>query len=186
MMKKIVILLAVMLAVGVCPAFADTAAREGMIAYSGSEAFTRLSPEEREACTSWLVYGGEMSAECKRATMKLISEAPEAVTAEQRQALTAEASGNVTTVKAPEPVKQETTTIKKSDNTGKYVAIGLLGVLAGLVIHNNVGHKHKAAPSEPAYRPEPPRPVNDRRPPERRPAPQQPQPRPIDKRPPRR
>ena len=171
-MKKTVILFAVIavMSVFVCSASADTPAREGMIAYSGTEAFTKLTPEEREACTSWLVYGGEMNDDCKRATMKLIAEAPEAVTAEQRKALTAEASGNAASAKTPEPpVQQEPTTIKKDDNTGKYIAVGLLGVLAGLIIHNNVGHHHKAAPSEPPYRPEPPRPApnHNRRPPSR-------------------
>ena len=171
-MKKVIMLIALLavMTAGACSASADTPAREGMITYSGTEAFTKLTPEERQACTSWLVYGGEMNDDCKRATMKLIAEAPEAVTAEQRKALTAEASGNTVAAKTPEPpVQQEPTTIKKDDNTGKYIAVGLLGVLAGLIIHNNVGHHHKAAPSAPTYSPEPPRavPHYNRRPPSR-------------------
>ena len=158
-MKKVIILLGVLAVMAVCPAFADTPAREGMIAYSGTEAFTKLTPDERQACTSWLVYGGEMDSTCKNAVLKLTSEAPDAVTAEQRQALIAAASDNAstTTAKAPEPVKQETpkTEIKKEDNTGKYLAAGVLGVILGMVIHNNVGHHRNNA--APVYQPEPPR-----------------------------
>ncbi|MBQ7154523.1 MAG: hypothetical protein IJR85_03075 [Synergistaceae bacterium] len=161
-MKKVIILLGVLAVLAACPAFADTPAREGMIAYSGTEAFTKLAPDERQACTSWLVYGGEMDNACKNAVLKLTSEAPDAVTAEQRQALIAAASGNAstTTAKTPAPVKQEEpkTEIKKDDNTGKYLAAGVLGVVLGMVIHNNVGHRHRNNAS-PVYQPEPPRPA---------------------------
>lgn len=158
-MKKVMILLGMLVMMAVCPAFGDTPAREGMIAYSGTEAFTKLTPEERQACTSWLVYGGEMSNECKSAVLRLTSEAPEAVSAEQRQALIAAASGKaesgtVAKAKSPVPVKQEApkAEIKKEDDTGKYIVAGVIGVILGMVIHNNVGgSRHKAAPvCEPA------------------------------------
>ncbi|MBQ7544800.1 MAG: hypothetical protein IJT02_07655 [Synergistaceae bacterium] len=174
-MKKVIVLFAllVVIAAGACSASADTPAREGMIAYSGTEAFTKLTPEERQACTSWLVYGGEMNDDCKKATMKLIAEAPEAVTAEQRKALTAAASGNTVAAKTPEAPKQEEPPVIKKDDTGaKIAAIGLIAIM-GLVIHNNMKRHHR---SEPVYQPEPPRsapgrervpaPRNDRRPPQ--------------------
>jgi hypothetical protein len=159
-MKKVIILLGVLAVLAACPAFADTPAREGMIAYSGTEAFTKLAPDERQACTSWLVYGGDMSDACKNAVLKLTSEAPDAVTAEQRQALIAAASGKVTTAKTSTPAKQEEpkTEIKKDDNTGKYLAAGVLGVILGMVIHNNVGHRSRNN-AAPVYQPEPPRPA---------------------------
>lgn len=163
-MKKIALLLSLLavMSICVCSANADTPAREGMIKYTGTDAFTKLSAEEREACTSWLVYGGEMNDKCKSAVMKLTTEAPDAVTAEQRQALIAAASGstyteNKNTAKTPEPVqeapKQE---IKKSKNYGGYAAVLGLGILAGLIIHNNTKHHHNAAP-------EPPRPAPNAR-----------------------
>ena len=161
-MKKVIILLALLAVLAAYPAFADTPAREGMIAYSGTEAFTKLTPDERQACTSWLVYGGEMDNACKNAVLKLTSEAPDAVSAEQRQALIAAASGNaesapVAKAKKSAPVKQEEpkAEVKKEDNTGKYIVAGVIGVILGMVIHNNVGgSRHNAAP---VYQPEPPR-----------------------------
>ena len=186
-MRKMITLLAVLvvMTMGVCSAYADTPAREGMIAYSGTEAFTHLTAEEREACTSWLVYGGEMSDACKKATMKLIAEAPDAVTAEQRKALTAAASGNTvdtggTTAQKPKEVPQEKPKAeisKKKDYTGHAIVLGL-GILAGLIIHNNTKH-HRASPPEPHHFAPQPGPnmmqkhVADRRPtnPPRRPAP---------------
>ena len=201
-MKRTIIILVVLAAVTMStfPASADTdtysLARDAMITYSGNDAFTKLTSMEREACVNWLVHGGEMNEKCSKAVMKLVSYAPNAVTAEQRQALIAEASGNnVANTTQPQLPTEEPPQIiqKKEDNTGKYIAIGLLGVLAGLVIHNNVGH-HKSAPS---YAPEPQRPAPQgrnnppqaNRPPQLQPQ-QRPQSRPVsrqqDKRPPHR
>ena len=174
-MKRSIILTALLAAMimGASIASADTPAREAMITYSGTETFTKLEPTERQACVSWLVKGGTMDEDCSKAVMKLVAEAPDAVSAEQRQALIAEASGEKIG-SASVPNTASTTTEEKpkisksNDDTGKIVAIGLLGLLAGLVIHNNVRH-HKSAPS---YRPEPPRPAPrnmpqpDRRPPQ--------------------
>lgn len=173
-MKKAVTLVIVLsvMCVGVSCAFADTLARDALVSYTGTEAFTNLMPEERQACVSWLVHGGVMDEQCKGAVMKLVTEAPDAVSAEQRQALIAEASGvgspgsepavkTAKAKKAPEPVKTEQTTIKKDDDTaGKMVLAGVIGLIAGLVIHNNVGHKSSSHSAPPAYRPEPPRPVH--------------------------
>ena len=192
-MRKMITLLAVLvvMTMGVCSAYADTPAREGMIAYSGTEAFTHLTAEEREACTSWLVYGGEMSDACKKATMKLIAEAPDAVTAEQRKALTAAASGNTgdtdgtSTAQKPKEAPQEKPKAeisKKKDYTGHAVVLGL-GILAGFIIHNNSKHhNHRATPANPPqpqrFAPQPSpnmgqAPIRDRGPnnPPRRPAP---------------
>ena len=199
-MKRAIIFLAVftVLVTGVYSASADTLARDAMVTYSGTSAFSRLSPSERQACVEWMVHGGEMSEKCSKAAMKLVSYAPDAVTEEQRQALIAEASGETyTEAPAPAPARTENTPqiVKEEDNTGKYIAIGVLGVIAGLIIHNNVGSSRR---SEPSYRPAPPRPAPhghtpphvDRRPPQAsRPPVRQPQPprqvsRPIDKRPP--
>lgn len=199
-MKKVIIFMAICITLftGISIASADTLARDAMIVYSGTDAFTKLTSLERQACVNWLVHGGTMDDRCSKAVMKLVSDAPNAVTAEQRQALIAEASGGNETAQspaaanAPAPAESEQPQIsKKNDDTGKIVAIGLLGLLAGLVIHNNVRH-HKAAPS---YHPEPPRPAPhmDRRPPHDNRPPQRPKPpqpqrvnRPMDKRPPRR
>lgn len=208
-MKKIIIFIAVfaVFSVSVCSAYADTLARDAMITYTGTDAFTKLTSLERQACVNWLVHGGTMDERCSKAVMKLVSDSPNAVTAEQRQALIAEASGinettaqtqTTTQTQTPAPAETEQPKIsKKNDDTGKIVAIGLLGLLAGLVIHNNVSH-HKSAPS---YNPEPPRhaphmdrtpPNMDRRPPQANRPPQRPMPqpqrvnRPMDKRPPRR
>ena len=175
-MRKMILLLALIavMTMGVCSAYADTPAREGMIAYSGTDAFTHLTSEEREACTSWLVYGGEMSDLCKKATMKLIAEAPDAVTAEQRQALTAAASGVTVASQKPKeaPKEEPKAEIKKKDYTGHAIVLGL-GILAGLIIHNNTKH-HRSAPANPPQPPHPqphrfsphpaPTPVSDRRP----------------------
>ena len=193
-MKRTIIIMAVLAAVtmSTLPASADTdtysLARDAVITYSGSDAFTKLTSMERQACVDWLVHGGEMNEKCSKAVMKLVSYAPDAVTAEQRQALIAEASGNnVANTTQPQLPTEEPPQIiqKKEDNTGKYIAIGLLGVLAGLVIHNNVGH-HKSAPS---YAPEPPRPVPQGRntsPHANRLPQRQPQPRPVSRQPNRR
>ena len=170
-MRKVIVFLAVcmLLITGACAACADTLARDAMITYTGTDAFTKLTSMERQACVNWLVHGGTMDEKCSKAVMKLVSRAPDAVTAEQRQALIAEASGIDDTVTASGTSTAQTESeppqiSKKDDDTGKIIAIGLLGVLAGLIIHNNVGN-HKSAPS---YRPAPPRPAPhyDRRPPQ--------------------
>ena len=197
-MKKIIISVSVLIFVMTCAfsASADTLARDAMIKYSGTEAFTNLTPAERESCVNWLVYGGTMNDDCKAAVMKLTAQAPEAVTSEQREALIAEASGQITTTSSTststtsksrtktkstttQAPKEETPTISKNnDNTGTLVAVGLLGVLAGLIIHNNVKHR-----SGPVYTPEPPRPApNDRRAPAGNNMPPQPQRRPDNQR----
>ena len=192
-MKRAIIFLAVfaVLVTGIYSASADTLARDAMVTYSGTSAFSRLSPSERQACVDWLVHGGEMSKKCSEAVMKLVSYAPDAVTPEQRQALIAEASGETYT----EAPAQAAKISKQEDNTGKYIAIGVLGVIAGLIIHNNVGSSRR---SEPSYKPAPPKPAPhghtpphvDRKPPQAsRPPVRQNQPprqvsRPIDKRPP--
>ena len=201
-MKRAMIFLAVsaILVTGAVSANADSLARDAMVTYSGTTAFARLTSTERQACVNWLVHGGEMSEKCCKAVNKLIAYDPDAVTPEQRQALIREASGYSETASEPEysPSRTETPPqiVKQEDNTGKYIAIGVLGLIAGMVIHNNVGHSS----SRPSYRPAPPRHFPDRhtpphisRPPQAsRPPLRHPQPRPrqvsrpIDKRPPRR
>ena len=196
-MKRTIIILVIFAALTTCiyPANAGTdsysPARDAMIAYTGTDAFTKLTSMERQACVDWLVHGGEMSEKCSKAVMKLVSYAPNAVSAEQRQALIAEASGN-NTVSQPEPqptTEEQPQIVKKNDDTGKIIAVGLLGVLAGLIIHNNVGH-HKSTPSytppepprhEPPHRNNPPQPQHLNRPVQR-----QPQPRPVNRQPDRR
>ena len=154
-MKRAIIFLAVfaVLVTGVYSASADTLARDAMMTYTGTEAFTKLTSMERQACVDWLVHGGEMSEKCSKAVKKLVAYAPNAVTPEQRQALIAEASGYSETAATPEysPARTETPPqiVKQEDNTGKYIAIGVLGVIAGMVIHNNIG----GSSSKPSYRP---------------------------------
>ena len=142
-MKKYITVLAVIIIIGVwsCSAFAGSLARDAMVAYSGTEAFERLTPAERQACLSWLVRGGEMDELCRRAVMQLVSEAPNAVLPEQRQALIAEASGSeiVQETPPPPPPAPETPKIVKKDNTGAIIAAGVVGIIAGMIIHNNVG-----------------------------------------------
>ena len=192
-MKRAIIFLAVfmLLVTGMYSASADTLARDAMVTYSGTSAFSRLSPSERQACVEWMVHGGEMSEKCSKAVMKLVSYAPDAVTPEQRQALIAEASGETYTesIPAPAPARTETPPqiVKQEDNTGKYIAIGVLGVIAGMVIHNNVGGSRR---SEPSCRPAPPRhyppryaPHHVSRPPVRHPNPPRPVSRPVARRP---
>lgn len=162
-MKKIAILLALFIAltIGACTASANSAARDAMIAYSGTEAFTKLTPEERQACVSWLVNGGTMNRECRRAAMRLVVEEPDSVTPEQRQALLDEASEGArvsTARRTPAPVKNDPPVVKKdeSDPTGTIIAVGIIGLIAGMIIHNNVGGSRHREP--PAYRPGPPPP----------------------------
>lgn len=159
-MKKYITVLAVLVIVGAwsCSAFADSLARDGMVAYSGTEAFERLTPSERQACVNWLVRGGEMDSLCRQAVMRLVSEAPDAVMPEQRQALIAEASGTEIVQETPPP-PPETPKVVKKDNTGAIIAAGVVGIIAGMIIHNNVGGSRRDdPPPHPHYRPAPPRP----------------------------
>ena len=172
-MRKIILALTVitLLISGTSVAFADDEARDAMITYSGTNAFTNLLPEERMACMTWVSEGGKMSEACRSAVLKLISEAPDAVTSSQRKA-----SGTVSEAKAkaPAPVSADTgPTIKKSDNTGAIIAAGVIGIIAGMVIHNN-WPRHKD--SRPSYGPPPPQyrreqPRQRQAPPNRRPQP---------------
>ena len=158
-MRRIILLLTAtaLIIAGTSCAFADDEARDAMIAYSGTESFTRLLPEERQACMYWVSEGGRMSETCRGAVVRLISEDPDAVTPSQRRALLAAASDRVrasTSTPAPAPVPAEsTTTVKKDDNTGIIIAAGVIGLIAGMVIHNNVSH---SSSSSPRHAPPPP------------------------------
>ena len=164
MKRMILVAVIAVMTIGVCAANADTPARDGMVAYSGTDAFTHLIPEERQACVNWLITGGKMNELCSSAVMKLVTEDPEAVTAQQRQALIAEAtglpesSGKVITssakTTAPAPAQTQQTTIKKDDNTGTIIA-------AGLIIHNNVGGSSRRSdpPTPVVHHPAPQRPA---------------------------
>ena len=198
-MKRAIFFLAVFTIIfsGAISASADSLARDAMMTYTGHDAFTKLTSMERQACVDWLVHGGEMSEKCCKAVKKLVAYAPDAVTPEQRQALIAEASGYSDTATSPEysPARTETPPqiVKQEDNTGKYIAIGVLGVIAGMVIHNNVGGSSSGSSCRPTPRYCPPRvhipPRIDRRPPRvscppaRHPQPPRPVYRPIDRRP---
>ena len=154
MMKKfaIVFLSVVLIVFGVSVACAAVQAKDALIAYVGTEAFTKLNAGERQACVGWLAEGGAMGAECKKAVMRLIAIAPSAVTVEQRQALIMVASDSV----ASTPVSSANTPViveKKDDNVDAAIVGGLFGILAGLVIANNVGHHRHYAPAPPAPRP---------------------------------
>ena len=179
-MRKIILSLTVitLLIAGASSAFADDEARSAMIAYSGTNAFASLLPEERMACMTWVAEGGNMSEACKRAVLRLISEAPDAVTPSQRKALLETASGTVSEAKpkAPAPVSADTqpTITKSSDNTGAIIAAGVIGIIAGMVIHNN-WPRHKS--SSPSY--DPPSPQYHRRQPNYRQAPPNRRPQPV-------
>lgn len=151
-MKKI--FLAVLIIMTASTAFAGETAREAMITYSGTKTFAELLPEERQACVYWVAEGGKMSETCRSAVTRLISEEPNAVTPKQRRELLAAASGVVSSSKPSEkPVKPEPTTVIKEDNTGAIIAAGVLGLVAGMVIHNNIPRRSSRAPS---YCPPPP------------------------------
>lgn len=170
-MKRVMLALTViaLVTVGTSMAFADDEAREAMIAYSGTDAFTKLLPEQRQACMYWVAEGGKMSEACRGAVVRLITDDPEAVTPSQRKALLWAASGNAsapastTTSTQPAPSQSETPTqISKSDNTGAIIAAGVIGIIAGMVIHNNWPRNRDSRPSysppPPHYRPTPNRP----------------------------
>ena len=152
-MKKFAIafLSLVLFSFGVSVACAAVLAKDALIAYVGTEAFTKLPSGERQACVEWLAEGGAMGPECKKAVMRLIALAPGAVTVEQRQALVLAASDSVASV----PVSNADTSVivEKKDDTGAVIVGGLLGILAGLVIANNVGHHRHYAPAPPQPRP---------------------------------
>ncbi len=188
-MRKIILALTVitLLIAGTSAAFADDEARDAMIAYSGTNAFANLLPEERQACMMWVAEGGKMSETCRGAVVRLISEDPDAVTPSQRKALLAAASGTVSASasksKAPAPVSADNTpTIKKSDNTGAIIAAGVIGIIAGMVIHNN-WPRHRN--SEPSYGPPPP-PHHQPAPPHYRQAPPNRHPQPVTRQNPQR
>ncbi|MBR0256846.1 MAG: hypothetical protein IJQ58_03840 [Synergistaceae bacterium] len=166
-MKRTIILFALIITaiMSAYPALADDTARDALVAYSGTEAFTKLTPEQRQACTAWLVSGGIMDKECRKAVIRLIAEAPDAVTPGQREALLREASMENAHVasaqKTPAPVQESPSQkIEKDDDTGKIIAAGILGIIAGMVIHNNVRHR-----SAPSYQPAPPPPPHHVQPP---------------------
>ena len=193
MKRMILVAVIAVMTIGVCAANADTPARDGMVAYSGTDAFTHLIPEERQACVNWLITGGKMNELCSSAVMKLVTEDPEAVTAQQRQALIAEAtglpesSGKVITssakTTAPAPAQTQQTTIKKDDNTGTIIAAGLIGLVAGLIIGGSSRRSDPPAPVVHHPAPQRPAPVHHNTPQVR---PQQPQRNVNAPRPPRR
>ena len=115
-------------------AYDEEEARDALITYSGTEAFANLLPEERRACMLWVSEGGYMSELCRNAVTRLISEDPNAVSLSQRKALLAAASGRIKSSSSKTPP----TVIKESDNTGPILAAGVIGVIAGMVIHNNL------------------------------------------------
>ncbi|MBQ2617546.1 MAG: hypothetical protein IJG51_00105 [Synergistaceae bacterium] len=186
-MRKIILSLTVitLLIAGTSAAFADDEARDAMIAYSGTSAFANLLPEERQACMMWVAEGGKMSETCRGAVVRLISEDPDAVTPSQRKALLAAASGTVSASKpkTPAPASADNTpTIKKSDNTGAIIAAGIIGIIAGMIIHNN-WPRHKN--SSPSYGPPPP-PQYRREQPHQQPAPPNRHPQPVTRQNPQR
>lgn len=144
MKKFYVLFLSVFLVfAGVNAACAAVLAKDALIAYVGTEAFTRLNAGERQACVQWLAKGGAMDSDCKRAAMKLISLAPGAVSPEQRQALISAASDPV--VSAPGGYADTPMIAEKNDDTAAIIVGGLVGLVAGLVIANNTGrHPHYA------------------------------------------
>ncbi|MBQ6971627.1 MAG: hypothetical protein IJP86_04645 [Synergistaceae bacterium] len=175
-MKRVMLMLSVIVLVtaGTSAAFADNEARDAMIAYSGTEAFAKLLPEERQACMYWVSEGGKMSEACRSAVVRLITDAPDAVTPSQRRALL-EAASNTDEAASkksdqpPAPIQDNKPTVEKSDNTGAIIAAGVVGIIAGMIIHNNWPSHRDSGPS---YNPPPPPrhpapPHHDRRPPGR-------------------
>ena len=138
-MRKIFLALTVtaLVVIGSSMAFAysEEEARDALITYSGTAAFSDLLPEERRACMTWVSEGGYMNELCRSAVTRLISEDPNAVTPSQRKALLAAASGRTT----PAPTNSgETVVVRESDNTGSMIAAGIVGIIAGMIIHNNL------------------------------------------------
>ena len=164
-------------------AFANTEdeARDALIIYSGTEAFANLLPEERRACMSWLAQGGYMNELCRSAVTRLISDDPDAVSPSQRRALLRVASGKSVSSSST-PTSSGGTVIRESDNTGSLIAAGIVGVIAGMVIHNNLprdrGRDIVCYPAPPRYhRPLHYKPIPHYKPaPHYRPAPHRPAP----------
>ena len=160
-MRKIFIVLTLTVIISAMSSIAFAAdydeARDAMITYSGTETFTKLLPEERQACMYW-VYGGEMNETCRNAITHLLSEDPYAVTSSQRKALLAAASGNEKK-SSPQPVQEKEKKSVEKDNTGALVAAGVAAVILGLVINNNMrssSHSRHGPPPPPVhYRPAP-------------------------------
>lgn len=174
-MKKILLTISILTAITLLAstAFADDTARDAMIAYSGTDTFASLTPEERRACMFWIAEGGQMNEVCRGAATRLIADEPDAVTPQQRRALFAATMGKVPKKKDTQPVRQNKT-IQKDDNSGAIIAAGVIGLVAGMIIHNNLP-RHRSR----SYRPAPPRPPRRPAPvPVRRPPPPRPQPRP--------
>ena len=162
-MKKILMTVSVFTVIMILSstAFAEDTAKDAMIAYSGTDTFAKLSSEERMACMMWIAEGGQMSEVCRGAATRLIAEEPDAVTPQQRRELFAATMGKVSTSKKTQPVRQSQT-IKRDDNSGAIIAAGIIGVVAGMIIHNNLprhrGHSYRPAPPPPHHHPAPPRP----------------------------
>ena len=142
-------------------AYSEEEARDALITYSGTTAFANLLPEERRACMLWVSEGGYMSELCRSAVTRLISDDPNAVTLSQRKALLAAAAGRTSSTSSrPAPVQSSGTVIvKEQDNTGPIIAAGIVGVIAGMVIHNNLPRDRDRCRTvyypAPRYRPAP-------------------------------
>lgn len=149
-------------------AYSEEEARDALIIYSGTESFANLLPEERRACMLWVSEGGYMTELCRNAVTRLIAEDPNAVTLSQRKALLAAAAGRTESpsVKTTQRSGGDTVIVKESDNTGPILAAGVVGVIAGMVIHNNLPRDrcrdtvyypapryHRPPPCRPAPRP---------------------------------
>ena len=168
MKKKFLILFVIALIIaGTSAAFADDTARDAMIAYSGTETFAKLTPEERRACMFWVAEGGQMNEVCRAAATRLIAEEPDAVTPKQRHELFAATTGKISSSstashskRRDDQPREKTTTVRKEDNSGAIITAGILGVVAGMIIHNNLP-RHRG----PSYRPGPPRPPRHPMPP---------------------
>ena len=159
-------------------AYDEDEARNALIAYSGTEAFGRLYPEEKRACMSWVSEGGYMDDTCSSAVTRLITEDPDAVTQSQRRALLAAASGRTSSESAqpaPQPIREKEVVIEKSDNTGTVIAAGVAGVIAGMVIHNNLPREKEKT----VYYPVPEKPQRHRPEPHRRSEPPRDKPKPV-------
>ena len=161
-MKKVFLVLTVTAIMIACSSavFAndEEEAHYAMITYSGTNAFANLLPEERQSCMYWVSAGGEMDETCRNAVHKLITEEPDAVTASQRRALLAVASGTVRAQRSqtyPQPVPERKPEVIEKDNTGAIIAAGVVGIIAGMIIHNNTSgsssRHHRGPPPPPPH-----------------------------------
>ena len=141
-MKKILMAVSVFTVIMILSstAFAEDTAKDAMIAYSGTDTFAKLSSEERMACMMWIAEGGQMSEVCRGAATRLIAEEPDAVTPQQRRELFAATMGKVSTASKNRNSQpdREPKVIRKEDNSGSIIAAGIIGLVAGMVIHNNL------------------------------------------------